>query len=270
MESSHRDIREQIFRDHLHRRISAAVKAEAAGVVSGVARAAKIAEDLGLTFSSALEDGDNLHDGSQVVEITGDPYSIARAEDVIIGTLSKSSGIATVARQTREKAGSHFRVVSGGFKKMPSEIKQLVRQAAQDGDIGIRISDEPFVYLDKNYVRMLGGIRMTLEAVAHLDRSPAIQIRGETGRIEEEAVEAVESGAAIVMVDTGRLDHLATVSRILTERGLRSRVQLAFAGNVSLDDLDRLVHEDVDIVDMGYAILDAPCLPMTFDVCDPV
>ncbi len=268
MESRGQDIREQIFRDHMHRRISAVVKAEAAGVVSGVARAAKFSEELGLGFSSHLEDGDDLEEGSQVVALTGDPCSIVRAEDSVIGILSKSSGIATAARRAREKAGSHFRVVSGGFKKMPSEIKDLVRQAAHDGGIGIRITDKPFVYLDKNYVRIMGGISLSLEAVADLGRNPAIQIRGETGSIEEEAVEAAENGASIIMVDTGRYDDLSAVSRTLRDRGLRSRIQLAFAGNVSFDDLDHLVHEDLDVVDMGYAILDAPCLPMTFDVCD--
>jgi nicotinate-nucleotide pyrophosphorylase (carboxylating) len=268
MQSSSPDIRDEIFKDHLRRQITAVVRAEASGVLSGLERAGRIGEDLGLSVNSTLQDGADLDIGSQVVKLTGGPCSIARAEDVIIGTLSKSSGIATAARQARENAGPHFRVVSGGFKKMPIEIKHIVRQAARDGGIGIRISDKPFVYLDKNYVRILGGIARTLEAVADLERDPAIQIRGETGPIEEEAIEAVLNGAAIVMVDTGRLDHLTAVSKALRERNLRSGVQLAFAGNVSLDDLCRLDKEDVDIVDVGYAILDAPCLPMTFDVCE--
>jgi nicotinate-nucleotide pyrophosphorylase len=45
-------------------------------------------------------------------------------------------------------------------------------------------------------------------------------------------------------------------------------VQIAFSGNLSLEDLDSLVGEDIDAVDIGYAILDAPCLPMRFDVTD--
>ncbi|MDQ7783907.1 MAG: hypothetical protein RDU20_13575 [Desulfomonilaceae bacterium] len=268
MKSSSPDIRETIFRGHLHRDITAVIRAEAAGVVSGLERAAETGTDLGLKVSSTLRDGDRLDAGSRVVELRGNPCAIARAEDVIIGTLSKSSGIATAARRARETAGSHFRVVSGGFKKMPTEIKHIVRKAAQDGGIGIRILDGPFVYLDKNYVRILGGIARTLLAAAPLERNAAIQIRGETGPIGEEAVEAALTGAAVVMVDTGRLDDLAAVSKALREKGLRSGVRVAFAGNVSLDDLIGLHNRDVDVVDVGYAILDAPCVPMTFDVID--
>lgn len=93
-----------------------------------------------------------------------------------------------------------------------------------------------------------------------------VQIRGEFQPAGEEAVEAARMGAAVVMVDTGRLDHLTQVLQALGNNGLRSRVRIAFAGNVSLSDLETLAQYDLDVIDIGYAILDAPCLPMRFDV----
>lgn len=68
------------------------------------------------------------------------------------------------------------------------------------------------------------------------------------------------------MVDTGRIGDLRTVSKILSRKGLRDRVQIAFAGEVRLNDLDTLQHEDLDIVDIGRAVLDAPFLDFRYDV----
>jgi nicotinate-nucleotide pyrophosphorylase (carboxylating) len=146
----------------------------------------------------------------------------------------------------------------------------MIRQAARDGGIETRISEEAFVYLDKNYVRILGGIKEAIHAAAPLSRGIVVQVRGETAAVEEEAVNAAEAGAAVVMVDTGRRDQLSSVIASLKERDLRSRVQVAFAGNLEIEELNALAHLDLDIVDIGYAILDAPCLPMRFDVIEIV
>jgi len=266
IESGQGDIRDQIFRGHGHRNVTAVVVAEAAGLLSGIQRAQELAEGLGLSFQSDLNDGDSFDEGAELARLFGKPFQIVKAEEVIIGTLSKTSGIATRARQMSRDVGSPCRVVSGGWKKMPHDIKDMVRQAVVHGGAGIRIMDGPFIYLDKNYVRILGGVREALEAVAPIERSTVIQIRGETGPVAQEAIEAARAGAAVIMIDTGRSHDLTKVASTLREEGLRSKVQIAFAGNISLDDIPALSKQDVDVLDIGYAILDAPCLPIRFDV----
>jgi nicotinate-nucleotide pyrophosphorylase (carboxylating) len=247
-------------------RVTARMMTEASGVLSGIDRARKLMESLGLLFVSDLQDGAYLAEGQEIARVTGNPFQIAQAEEQIIGSLSKSSGIATAAHKALIQAGPRCQVVSGGWKKMPLEIKDLIRQAVQDGGIDVHIHEGNFVYLDKNYVRIMGGIREAIQAVNHLDWAVVVQVRGEFRSVEEEAVEAAKMCAAVVMVDTGRLDHLTQVLQALGNNGLRSRVRIAFAGNVSLSDLETLAQFDLDVVDIGYAILDAPCLPMRFDV----
>jgi len=260
------DIREEIFHSRISKRVTAVLVAEAAGVISGIERAAGMARGLGLEFRSGLRNGDSVEPGQEIACLAGNPVQITRAEEVLIGTLSKSSGIATSARRARVNARGRFLVVSGGWKKMPNEIKELVREAVRDGGLETRIMDQPFVYLDKNYVRIFRGIAGAIEAVSGLGRAVVAQVRGETAPIDEEAVQAAERGASVVMVDTGNREHLASVSEALKNHGLRGRARIAFAGNVSLDELEGLSSQDVDLVDIGYAILDAPCLPIRFDV----
>jgi len=262
------DIREQIFREYLGQVITGTVVTEAPGVLSGIQRVRNLMEALGLSFSTGLTDGGMLGKEQEIARVTGNPLQIAQAEERIIGALSKTSGITTAAHKALQKAGARCQVVSGGWKKMPYEIKEPIREAVRHGGINTRISEEPFVYLDKNHVRILGGVRKAVQTALPLNRTVVVQIRGETNPVEDEAVEAADEGANIVMVDTGRCEHLENVIQALKTKGLRSRVRIAFAGRVTLDDLDVLARMDIDIVDIGYAILDAPCLPMRFDVIE--
>jgi nicotinate-nucleotide pyrophosphorylase (carboxylating) len=260
------DIRHQIYQGCMDRWVTGALIAEGAGVLSGINRAQRIMTSLGLSFVSDLTDGSILGKDQEIARVTGNPIQIVAAEEQIIGTLSKSSGIATAASRARVSIGKDCQIVTGGWKKMPLEVKDLIRKSAQDGGIDIRISEKPFVYLDKNYVRILGGIKEAIQKVLNLDQIIVIQIRGETEPIQKEAIEAAQAGANVIMVDTGQKDHLVKVVETLKEKGLRDKVRIAFAGNISLEDIKSLAHMDVDIVDIGYAILDAPCLPMRFDV----
>ena len=262
------DIRYEIFRGSSAIRVTAALIAEREGVLSGLKRASASVELLNLRFSSDLSDGDSVREGQEIARVSGNPVQIAMAEECIIGTLSKSSGIATAARRARQETHPRCRVVSGGWKKMPIEIKDHIRKAALDGGIDVRILRKPFIYLDKNYVRMLGGIKRAIQAVLPLERPVVIQVRGETDRISNEAVEAAETGAKVIMVDTGRQEDAGDVTRALKEKDLRRRVRVAFAGNIALEDLGSINRLGLDVVDIGYAILDAPCLPMRFDVVE--
>jgi len=260
------DIRHAIFESCNNQTFVAVLTAETTGIISGVERAKELAAGLDLEFSAKVADGQSVTDGTTIASLSGAAMQIARAEEILIGALSKASGIATRARQALEFAGTDLTVVCGGWKKMPHEIKGYIREAVRDGGLVSRMADQPFVYLDKNYVRMLGGIEQAIRAVAWLTDTVVVQIRGETAPIEEEAVQAARLGVSVVMIDTGNREHVAIVDDALRRVGLRDRVRLAFAGRVCLDDLQGMVQCAVDIVDIGYDILDAPALPIRFDV----
>jgi len=260
------DIRDEIFRSCMGKRVTGVLVAEAAGIVSGVSRAKNLALALGLAFASVHRDSDQVQNGAEIARVTGNPIQVVRAEEVLIGAVSKSSGIATRAWQARKIVEGRLRVVAGGWKKVPHQIRDIVRQAVGDGGLESRISDSPFVYLDKNYVRIMGGIEAAIGAVSHLRRSAVVQIRGETGPIGIEAVQAARCGAAIVMIDTGKHEDIPAVNQALLNEDLRDRIVLAFAGNISVEDLERDYLDGVEVVDIGYDILDAPALPVRFDV----
>jgi len=258
-----RDIRDQIFAGLGERTFAASLRAMAPGVLAGVEAAERRAAGLGLRVEWAYAEGEWLPAGAEIARLVGRAKAIALGEECLLGCLGKASGIATAARRAAELAAGRVRVVSGAWKKMPPELKEMVRRAVQVGGIPFRILDEPFLYLDKNYVRMLGGIEAALAAVRGLEGVRVVQVRGEEAPIAEETVRACRSGAGVVMVDTGRRKDAVAA---LEAAAPYPSVRIAFAGGIRLEDIPALADLGVHILDIGTAIVDAPLLEVQLDV----
>jgi len=261
------DLRDTIFASVADRLYTADVRVTTPGVVCGVEMAGQKASDLGCEVLVCKADGDEADVETPILSMQGSAKAIAMAEDCVPGAIAKPSGIARAMRRAQELAGSRVRVVSGAAKKMPEEIKPQIRRAVHRGGGSGRISEVPFLYLDKNYVRIFGSVRKTLEAVAPMQGYVrAIQLRGLVEDIAAEARAAIALGAEILMVDSGRLEDLDLVAGLVRDAGCRDRTTIAFAGDIAMEDIPGVAQHDVDILDIGRAILDAPIVDIKFDV----
>jgi nicotinate-nucleotide pyrophosphorylase (carboxylating) len=261
------DPRPLLFSGVAQQNVTAVLSADEGGIVVHTDEAAAAAADLGLAVHHQLAEGKPVQPRDEVLRVSGNPIQIAMAEERLVGLVAKPSGIATAASRFVDRAGGHFQIVSGAWKKLPFSQKGMIRSAITAGGAAPRIADWPFAYLDKNFVTMLGGVRGALNAVAAHPELASYQRIIQVIDVDD-ACAAAGGGAHIVFVDTGRIDDVSTVSRALRATGLRDRVRLAFGGGVQLADIDRLRGLDVDIVDIGRAIVDAPLLDMTFRVVD--
>ncbi len=262
-----KDIRDKIFSTISEKIVTAVIIADEAGILSGIAAAGEEASRIGLKISDTLDEGCRIQQGQVIIRFAGNPKQIAKAEETVLGHLTKTSGIATSANLFFQKAGNRIKIVSGAWKKMPVSIKESIRLAVLTGGASCRITEKPFIYLDKNYIRMLGGIKPCLGTATGLNgHLRVLQLKGHYQDIDIEACEAAENGADIIFIDTGRISDIQKVTARLHERGKRSKVVVAFAGGVSLKDIHRLKTMDMDVVDVGRAIVDAPLLDMRLEV----
>jgi nicotinate-nucleotide pyrophosphorylase (carboxylating) len=261
------DLRDSIFASLEGCLFTAEVRVTTPGLVCGLEVACTKAKILGCVVLAGLRDGDTASSAQPVLRFRGSAKAVAKAEDCIPGAIAKFSGIARAARHAQELAGGRLRVVSGAVKKMPEEIKAQVRRAIHCGGGCVCISDRPFLYLDKNYVRMFGGVRQTLAAVSAMPGYfRVIQLRGLIEDLASEARAAIEMKAEILMVDTGRLEDLDMVAAMVRESGRRERTTIAFAGDIAMADIAAIAAHDVDILDVGRAIIDAPMVDTKVDV----
>lgn len=261
------DVRDIIFNTISDRVVLAAVKAEENGIFAGSNAALSIAQEIGLSVHSVLPDGSPLTEGTEIIRFNGNPKQIAVAEEKMIGAMAKPSGIASAAKLFIDASKGRAKIVSGSWKKMPSAVKDMVRDAVTVGGAGFRITDDPFLYLDKNFVKMFGGVVKTLSAVSDMSGyTKVIQITGAFAPIAGEAKQAIAHGAQIIFVDTGKSDDVDVVANDLRHHGLRDSVKIAFAGNVKLGDMEKLCSMDLDIIGVGRQIVDAPLLDMHLEV----
>lgn len=261
------DIRDVIFKEISEKKFRALITAEKNGCLSGVEEAEKMAREIGISINLYHKEGDLINVGDIICEITGTPKQITVSEDKIIGCLSKFSGIATAAHNAVELADDKVRIVSGSLKKMPHNIKDSVRKAIVSGGASNRISTTPMVYLDKNYIKMLGSIPKALNSVkCFTDLAKVIQIKGNEFSIEEETVQALENGCDILMVDTGNLNDLERCIQVTERIGKRKDVQIAFAGGVKMEQIPELCKYDINALCIGKEVVDALLLDMKLDV----
>jgi len=266
-ESDADDIRDEIFRSLDGREVDATIEAAEAGILACVDEAVERGRQLGLLVEACRDDGDAVELGDAVLRMRGPAKTIAIAEETLIGVISKPSGIATAARRLAQEAAGRIRIVGGAWKKAAPSIKPSVRRAVKVGGANGRMAEHPMVYFDKNYVRMLGGLRRALEAVSHLeDHQKVVQLMGEEASLFEETQLAVSLGATTVLVDTGVPADIKPVVEALEAIGARDAVTVAFAGGVQHGDLDELVRFGADALCIGRSIVDAPLLDMRLTV----
>ncbi len=260
------DIRDKIFETIIDKYYDAKLIAEDNGVISGTKTAIDRLNLLGVEIKHIAKEGTHVFKGDIVAHIRSTPKLLAKAEDFLAGKFSKTSGIATAAYRALQESQGEIKVVCGSFKKVPEECKFMFRKAVETGGIGSRICDDPFIYLDKNYVKMFGGIPQTLKAVESLkDFKKVIQIHNTVDTVEEEVRQAVLYGADILMIDTGNDKDIDKCFDILNELNVSDKT-IAFAGNVKLDNIGYYREKGVNILCIGKEIIDVKMLDMKLDV----
>lgn len=263
------DIRDAIFQGFDGVQVTAILSFVSPGILCGLSRAQEVLEDLGVNCVTNLTDGMAAEAGEAILMLRGTPKQIVMAEERVIGCIAKLSGIATAAAEAARLAGPEIDVISGAMKKLAPEVRHAVRSALAAAGLHSRMSERPFLYLDKNYIRIFGGVAKALDGCRHIpDRVRVVQLRGENESIAKEAKDACEHGAQILMVDTGRLEDVREAWQTVCGLHMEDQVELAFAGDITLEEIPHLVGEHVRKLCVGRAIIDAPMLDMKFDVID--
>ncbi|MGO9570868.1 MAG: nicotinate-nucleotide diphosphorylase [Desulfomonilaceae bacterium] len=269
--TEHMDIRAYLFQPLVGASFVAEMTAAEPGLLAGTELARIRGDELEFQLESLASDGTPVSAGSRVLRLIGSAEEIAQGEEELLACVGKASGVATASARMVAKASGRARIVCGAWKKVAPELRKALRHAIAVGGAGIRLVDKPFVYLDKNFVRMFGSITNVVERARGIDgRTVAVQIRGDTDLITKEACAAFKAGAEVLMVDTGTMADLRSVVEVASREGFRERVKIAFAGGVTSSSLDQVIAAGADIVDVGRSVIDAPLLDFRFDVLEKV
>ena len=221
------------------------------GVAAGLEEAAAVFALLGCTVKLLEEDGCRVAAGSVVMEIGGPAASILAGERTALNLLGRMSGIATAvadaaARASRANPG----VRVAATRKTAPGLRDLDKRAVElGGGDTHRLRLDDCVLIKDNHLKL--GLSVG-EAVKRARRRASFTKKIEVEvRSLEEAVEAAEAGADIIMFDNMPPAEIRRCLAALEGRGLRARRLFEASGGITPENVEEYAATGVDILSMG-------------------
>lgn len=136
------------------------------GIIAGVevAKAIFNAVDSGLSVEVLIEDGTEVQYGDIGMYVEGSVHSILLAERLVLNTMQRMSGIATVTNHIRKKlAGSGTQVLD--TRKTTPGIRYLEKLAVTiGGGVNHRFGLYDMILIKDNHIDYAGGVTKALDA----------------------------------------------------------------------------------------------------------
>ncbi|MEM0364371.1 MAG: carboxylating nicotinate-nucleotide diphosphorylase [Candidatus Nitrosocaldus sp.] len=257
------DVTSMIVDDRL---VEAEIICKESAVIAGLEEASTLFNLLNCRTESMVGDGSIVEPYTVIMRIHGSARSILAVERTALNLLMRMSGIATSTRR---------------YIDIVKELNPKVKIAATRKTApGLMLLDKKAVALGGGYMHRLGLYDMVLIKDNHLALVGSVakavrtarEMYGNRYRIEVEvrslndALDAVENGADIIMLDNLDADHAGFIIDGLKARGLRDRVMLEVSGGIDEDNIRDYARLDVDIISIGRITHSAKAIDMSLEV----
>jgi nicotinate-nucleotide pyrophosphorylase (carboxylating) len=246
---SHGDVTtETLIPPELVGKASMLVKAE--GILAGgeVAKGVFLKVDPSLEIELLIKDGSEIKPGDITATVTGKVMSILKAERVALNFLQRLSGIASqTAKYVAKTRGRTAQIVD--TRKTTPGLRSLEKYAVRmGGGQNHRFHLGDAVLIKDNHLAALRTLGMSLKDIVAKAKQNAP--RGLTVEIEvttaQEALEAAEAGADMIMLDNMDSDEMRRVVSLLP-----SGVKTEASGGITLENVGAAATTGVDIISIG-------------------
>ena len=246
---SHGDVTsEALIPPDLHGKASLLIKAK--GVLAGgeIAGRVFLRVDPSLTVDMLIKDGARVQPGDIVATISGKVISILKAERTAINFLQQLSGIATMTSQYITETRGCDVVITETRKTAPG-LRLLQKYAVRmGGGQNHRLHLGDGVLIKDNHLVALCALGMSLKDIVTRAKQNAprgLKIEVEVNTIQE-AIDAVEGGADIVMLDNMSLDEMRRVVGLIPQH-----IKTEASGGITLDNVRSAAMTGVNTISIG-------------------
>jgi nicotinate-nucleotide pyrophosphorylase (carboxylating) len=217
-------------------------------ILAGAEEACTIFEELGVRVVSRRRDGSKLKKGDTVLEVSGSARSILAGERLALNMIMRMSGIATLTRTLVDKCRkinpevrvSATRKTTPGFREF--EKKAVLIGGGDPHRMGLYDS----VLIKNNHIRLAGGVKKALERAKKGSFTKKVEVEVET---PEQAFDALEGGADIIMLDNFKPREAQRLSKELKKR--RTGVLVEASGGIRPDNVEKYASA-ADIISLGW------------------
>lgn len=231
------------------------LEVQASGIICGLGWAAEHLSNEGLDVSLEKTDGDQVSDGTVALKGSGTARQVFAFERPMLNMVSHLSGIATMTRSFVDAVEGTGAKILDTRKTLPG-LRILQKYAVRcGGGTNHRMGLHDAAMLKDNHIAASGSITNAVKAVRN-HHGPLMSIEVESTTIDQ-AMEASEAGADVVMLDNMSLDEMtAAVGE------LKGKVKLEASGGVTLQTVRSIAETGVDYISVGALTHSAPSLSM--------
>ena len=210
-----------------------------------------------------VKDGDVVKNKQLMGVVRGDIRVLLSGERVALNNLQRMSGIATYTRSIVDLLeGSKTRLLD--TRKTTPNMRVFEKYAVKvGGGCNHRYNLSDGILLKDNHIGAAGSVAKAIEmAKEYAPFVRKIEIEVENLEMVKEAVEA---GADIIMLDNMTPDEMGEAIKIID-----GRAQTECSGNVTKENVARLVSVGVDYISSGALTHSAPILDISMKNLHPV
>jgi nicotinate-nucleotide pyrophosphorylase (carboxylating) len=195
-----------------------------------------------------LVDGTRVKPGNKVIKVSGSVAGILKAERVALNFLHRLSGIASETnRYVKAVEGLPVRIMD--TRKTTPGLRSLEKYAVRVGGGGShRMSLSDGILIKDNHLAALRSQKLNIKEIIAKVRKNAPQrlpVEVEVGSVSE-ALEALEAGADIIMLDNMNLEDMRKAVKSIHGRAL-----IEASGGITLDTVRAVAETGVDFISIG-------------------
>ena len=228
------------------------------GIIAGLDVYARVFQilDEKTEISFNFKDGDAVKKGDLLGTVTGDIRVLLSGERVALNYLQRMSGIATYTKQV-SKLLEGSKVTLLDTRKTTPNCRVFEQYAVRiGGGCNHRYNLSDGVLLKDNHIGAAGSVAKAVAmAKEYAPFVRKIEIEVET---MEQVKEAVEAGADIIMLDNMTPEMMKEAVELIA-----GRAQTECSGNITKENIAKILETGVDFVSSGALTHSAPILDIS-------
>ena len=224
--------------------------AKESGIVAGVQFAEQVFKkvDTTLVFVKILSDGAAIKPGDIIFEISGSAHAILAAERLVLNSLQRMSGIATMtATAVNILSNTQCKILD--TRKTTPLIRHLEKWAVTiGGGENHRFGLYDMILIKDNHIDYAGGISTALRQAVKFrqENFPQTRIEIECRTLDEVREAIMTGGMDIILLDNMPIEMIKEAVSIINKRCL-----IEVSGNVTIENLASKALPGVDFISMG-------------------
>jgi len=207
-------------------------------------------------FTFFCKDGDTVKSGEKLGCVKGDIRVLLSGERTALNYLQRMSGIATYTNSVVKLLnGSKTKLLD--TRKTTPNMKIFEKYAVKvGGGHNHRYNLSDAILLKDNHIQAAGGVKQAVEmAKKYAPFVAKIEVEIENLEMLEQALQA---GADIIMLDNMNIDDIKTAVKLIS-----GKVKTECSGNITKENIKRLVDVGVDYISSGALTHSAPILDLS-------